>query len=339
MATQKPTEKQVFANQDEQLAALKSEGRSLNKKFGIEGITMASDLKPWKRAAFGIPELDAVIGGGIPHGLFTCIWGGPGSGKTTAAMKLVAQAQKEGKVAYWIALEALDVARAEQFGVDLDRLAIGQFPQAEQALDSIVSVARKGLASIIVLDSIHSLAPKGMQENSKGEKSLSDETMAILARKLSEFFKIASDPIKRAEIAVLLIGQTRMQVGFITIEALTGGNALHHGCKLIIRNRRGAKDDAPREKIKNGDKTEEVIVGFPGVFKLEKVQVPNAKTEGTVVQVPYYFETGYDKPSLATQNPHATDPEALLKAVNSSTKIENPDFKELKPKAKRTKKA
>lgn len=298
MATQKPVEKQEYANKEERLAALRSKGRSLNKKLGIEGISIASDLKAWKRAAFGIPELDVIIGGGIPHGLFSCIWGGPGSGKTSAAMSLAAQAQREGKIVYWIALEALDVARAEKFGVNLDELMIGQFPQAEQALDTIIEYAKEKLVDVIILDSIHSLAPKAMQENSKGDKSLTDETMALLARKLSEFFKWAADPVKRGEVAILLIGQTRMQVGFISIEALTGGNALHHGCKLIIRNRRGAKDEAPTQKIKNEEtgKTEEKIIGFNGVFKLEKVQVPGAKTEGTVISRPYYFESGYELP-------------------------------------------
>lgn len=303
MAEKKPIEKQEYANKEERLAALRSKGRSLNKKLGIEGITIASDLVPWKRAAFGIPELDTIIGGGIPHGNFTTLWGGPGSGKTSAAFKLAAEAQKAGKIVYWIALEPFDALRAKQFGVNLDELMIGQFPQAEQALDTIIDYARDKLVDVIILDSIHSLSPKGEQENSKGEKSVGEDTMALLARKLSQFFKMAIDPVKRAEVAVLLIGQTRMQVGFISIEALTGGNALHHFSKLIIRNRRGAKDEAPVQKVKNEEtgKTEDVITGFNGVFKLEKVQVPGAKTEGTVISRPYYYESGYDLPKYLVE--------------------------------------
>lgn len=349
MAT-KPVQKQVFATKEERLAALRAKGNALNKKLGIEVVTVASDLAPVRRAAFGIPELDAILGGGIPHGSFTTLWGGPGSGKTSSAFKLTAQAQREGKIVLWIPLEPLDAVRAEKFGVNLEELQIAQAPQAEQVLDIIVDYTRDKLVDVIVLDSIHSLAPKGMQENSKGEKSLADETMAILARKLSEFFKIATDPIKRSETAVLLIGQTRMKVGFITIEALTGGNALHHGSRLIIRQRRGASDEAPyiNKKNESTQKTEKVIIGFPTVYKLEKVQVSGCKPEQTVLTLPYYYETGFDLPqdvekenkeikqSLAESNPHATDKEALKRAVISSTKIEVPDFDEgaLDPKPK-----
>ena len=194
-------------------------------------------------------------------------------------------------------MEPIDTERAQQFGVNLDELQIGRFPQAEMALDTIVDYARNKLVDVIILDSIHSLAPKGMQENSKGEKSLSEETMAILARKLSEFFKVAADPIKRSEVAVLLIGQTRMQVGFISIETLTGGNALHHAAKLIIRQRRGPKDSAPRKQITNDKgKKEEIITGFETIYKLDKVQVSGSKTEGSLLSLPYYYETGFDTP-------------------------------------------
>lgn len=298
MAEKKPIIKQLFLSKEERLAALRAKGRALNTKLGIEGIKVASDLVPFKRASFGISELDAFIGGGIPHGSFTTLWGGPGSGKTSSAFKLAATAQKEGKIVYWIPLEPLDPLRAQQFGINLDEMIVGQFPQAEQALDTIIDYTRDKLVDVIVLDSIHSLAPKGMQENSKGEKSLSEETMAILARKLSEFFKIACDPVKRSETAVLLIGQTRMKVGFITIEALTGGNALLHNSRLIIRQRRGASDEAPfiTKKNEKTDKNEKVIIGFPTVYKLEKVQVSGCKTEGSVLTLPYYYESGFDLP-------------------------------------------
>jgi RecA/RadA recombinase len=297
MADKKPVQRQEYATKEERLAALRAKGRDLNKKLGIEVISVASDLTPIQKASFGIPELDALTGGGIPHGNFTVLWGSPGCAKTSTAFKLVSTAQKAGKIVYYLALEPIDTIRAQQFGVNLDELQIGKFPQAEMALDTIIDYARNKLVDVIVLDSIHSLAPKGMQENSKGEKSLSEETISILARKLSEFFKVAADPIKRANIAVLLIGQTRTQIGFISIEALTGGNALHHAAKLIIRQRRGAKDEAPRAIVENDKgKKEEVIIGFSTVYKLDKVQVSGSKTEGSVLALPYYYETGFEEP-------------------------------------------
>ena len=130
---------------------------------------------------------------------------------------MAATAQKEGKIVYWIPLEPFDPIRAAQFGINLDEMMIGQFPQAEQALDTIVDYTRDKLVDLIVLDSIHSLAPKGMQENSKGEKSLSEETMAIRPVNCQSSLRLPVTLLESTNL--LLIGQTRMKVGFITIEA------------------------------------------------------------------------------------------------------------------------
>lgn len=326
MADKKPIVKQEFASKEERLAALRAKGSALNKKLGLEGITTASKILPSTRAAFGIPELDGILGGGIPHGNFTTLWGSPGCGKTSSAFKLAATAQREGKIVYWIALEPMDVLRAKQFGVNLDELQVGQFPQAEQSLDTIIDYTRDKLVDVIILDSIHSLSPRGEQENSKGEKSLADENMAMLARKLSEFFRRAIDPVKRSNTAVLLIGQTRMQIGFISIEALTGGKALHHYSKFIVRERRGASDEAPYITKKNEEgKNEKTIIGFSNVYKLEKVQVSGAKCEGTVLALPYYYETGFELPKAIEDENKEIDA-----AVGTPAPVEEPKEKKTK---------
>jgi RecA/RadA recombinase len=294
----KPIEPQKFTTKAEKIAAMKADMRSRNKALGLEGLSFASDLPTSRRAAFGIPELDKKIGGGLLHGTFSCVWGGEGSGKSTDGYMLTAQAQKEGKTVVWIALERFFPERAIQFEVNLDELVIVQVPKAEQALDVIIDYARRGLADVIILDSIHSLAPKAAQEDSKGEKSMESDTMALLARKLSQFFPIASDPIKRNDVCVLLIGQTRTSVGLFSIEQLTGGFALKHNCRLIIKQTR-TKDDAPSIKVLNEEtqKNETVLTGFGARFRFDKVQIPGCVTEGTVVQLPYYFESGFNDPS------------------------------------------
>lgn len=256
------------------------------------------------------------------------------SGKSTLAHMLTAQAQKEGKIVYYIALEPYDKDRAKHFGVDLDSLVIGQFPQAEQSLDTIIDFARKKLVDVIILDSIHSLAPKGMQEDKKGTKSVGDDTMALLARKLSDFFKIAIDPIKRAGIACLLIGQTRTNLGgFIAIEALTGGNALHHYSKGIVKIRRGQKANAPSEKVwtgsltKSGNKSYETkLIGFESVMKCDKCQISDMVCEGTELRMSYYFESGFSLP------------ENILKEIEEEEKeIQAQDVEEIKEESEVTK--
>lgn len=305
----KPIVKQEFTTKEERLKALRAKGNAFNKSLGIKGVQWASDLAPRKRASFDVPELDEITGGGLIHGAFVTVWGGPGCGKTTLAYKACARAQKEGKIVYWIALEPFDAERAEQFGVNLEELMVGQFPQAEQCLDTIISYAKDKLVDVIILDSIHSMSPKAEQENSKGEKSTADNSIGLLARKLSQFFPMALDAIKRSEIAVMLIGQTRMAIGFICFEHLSGGNALLHNSRLTIRMRRGASDDSPKqityeeteELDSKGNKKKkkiEKIIGFPAVFKLDKVQVTGSKPEGSMMTVPYYYESGFDLPQF-----------------------------------------
>jgi len=308
MADKKPVVRPEYKNNAERLAALKRAARSTNDKLGLECVTMASDIEDTTRAPFDVLEIDTFIGGGIPHGSVTVVWGSAGSGKTTLGLALAAKAQRDGKLVAWIALEPFPKDRAKLFKVNLDEMPVIQCPQAEQSLDIIVDYARNKLVDVMILDSIHSLAPKGMMENSKGEKSLSEETMAILARKLSEFFKIAIDPIKRSNMALLLIGQTRIKLGIVCIDDLTGGNALKHNSRLTIHSRRGAKDDSPVKvtyeetgekdaKGKPKKKKIETIIGFPCVLKLDKVQVSGSQKEQSVVNVPYYYESGFDLPA------------------------------------------
>jgi len=247
---------------------------------------------------------------------------------------LAVKAQKDGKLVAWIALEPFPKDRAVLFGINLDEMPIIQCPQAEQSLDIIVDYARNKLVDVIILDSIHSLAPKGMQENSKGEKSLSEETMAILARKLSEFFKVAIDPVKRSNMAVLLIGQTRIKLGIVCLDDLTGGNALKHNSRLTIHTRRGAKDDSPTRSYKDEEgKKKEEIIGFPCVLKLDKVQVSGSQPELSVLNVPYYYESGFDLPKEIKER--VAQEEAEIKAQESPrTEIEKQVDKEIINKGK-----
>jgi hypothetical protein len=113
---------------------------------------------------------------------------------------------------------------------------------------------------------------------------------------------MAIDPIKRSNIAVMLIGQTRMSIGFISFEHLSGGNALLHNSRMTMRMRRGAADDAPKKisYIEDGEKKKKVeeTIGFNCVCKLDKVQVTGSKPEGSVTAVPYYYESGFELPQF-----------------------------------------
>ncbi len=288
----------------ERLALLKKSMQEINKSAKTDVIHFGKDEESVKQLSVGVPKIDELLGGGVAYGRVTTAWGSPGCGKTTLAYYLTASGQKQGKIVYYIALEGFDPKRAKKFGVDLNDLLIGHFPKAEQSLDSIIKFAREGLVDVIILDSIQGLSPKAEQEEkSKAYKSLEKESMGLLARKLSQFFRVAIDPIGRNKVALFLIGQTRTSIGFIAFDQLSGGNALKHYSKLILHLRRGKKVDSPVEKYKeyymeDGKqkfKTKQNIIGFDCVVVLDKTQITGTKIEGTKIHIPFYSESGFTK--------------------------------------------
>ena len=190
---------------------------------------------------------------------------------------------------------------AAKLGVDTEKLIYIICETAEQVMDTVIKLCREKVVDVIVLDSIQGLSPKGEQVEGKGEKprSLEDDTMALLARKLSQFFRMATPHIADAKCALLMIGQARMDLGsFIKIETLSGGHALMHNSRLILRMRRGQKADAPTEKRPTGKVTEKgkpemesVQIGFDAVIHVEKSQIQNC-VEGNEIHVPFFYTEG-----------------------------------------------
>lgn len=284
----------------EQNDRLKKTVSDLTKAFGHDIIHFASDEIAREKIMFPVPEIDKILGGGIPYGTFSVLWGNKSCAKTTITYNLIAQAQKQGKICAYFDLEnSFDKVWAEKQGVDLNRLLVGHFQIAEEAMDTLIKMSREKALDFVVLDSIQSLSPKGEQETKTGkEKSTEDDTMALLARKLSQFFRMAAGGVHSGKVAVLLIGQARTDLGsFIKLETLSGGHALGHWSVITVRVHRGQKADAPRYKFKVDGKTKELIIGFSLVIKLEKTKVSGTAPEGTEIRVPFFYEHGFNKPS------------------------------------------
>jgi len=289
--------KQINKEQEDRLKKVVSD---LTKSFGHEIIHFASEETIKEKIPFIIPEVNEMIGGGIPYGMFSILWGNKSCAKTTVTYNLIAQAQKQGKLCTYFDLEnSFDKVWAEKQGVNLNRLLVGHFQNAEEAMDALIKMAREKAIDFVVLDSIQSLSPKGEQETKKGkEKSTEDDTMALLARKLSQFFRMAASGVHSGKVAVLLIGQARVDLGsFIKLETLSGGHALNHWSAITIRVHRGQKADAPRYKFTVKGKRKEIIIGFSLTIKLEKTKVSGTAPENTELRVPFYYEFGFNKPS------------------------------------------
>jgi len=278
---------------------LKKVVNELSKSFGHEIIHFASEEPIKERIPTGIDQIDKLMGGGIPEGMFSIIWGNKSSTKTTLSYLIIAQAQKRGKQCMYIDLEqSFDKIWAEKMGVDLNRLLVAQFNQAEEAFDSIIKLCNEKCVNLIVLDSIQSLSPSGEKTTKTGkEKSVEDDTFALLARKLSQFFRMTANGVAKGKVAVLLIGQARTNLSaFIKLDALSGGHALQHWSAITLKSYRGSKVDAPRFKFKVEGKAKEIIIGFSLNIRIEKTKISGTAPENSTAILPFYYEFGFMKP-------------------------------------------
>lgn len=173
----------------------------------------------------GALSLDIALGvGGIPRGRIVEIYGPESGGKTTLALHVVAEAQKEGGLAAFIDAEhALDVTYARKIGVNTDDLLISQPDSGEQALEIAEVLVRSGALDVLVVDSVAALVPRSELEGDMG-----DAQMGLQARLMSQALRKLTGSINRSKTTVIFINQLRMKIGtfFGNPETTTGGNAL-----------------------------------------------------------------------------------------------------------------
>lgn len=292
----------ISSEQKEKKDKLNTVLRDLNKKLGKDSIKYADTIESRKRVSFGHKSIDKLTGGGIPEGTFTTIWGSKGCAKTTISLDLISSAQKQDKQCVYVNGErSYDPVYAKKRGVSVEELAVVNVETLEQGLDIVIKLCREKVANVIIFDSLHGLAPKGELYEGKAdkEKSVADSTMALRARKLTQFFEMSTSFVAESKCAVVLIGQSRMDLsGFIKLETLTGGHALLHFSRLILKVRRGQKADAPSEKRPTGAVTEKgkpemenIQVGFDLVVHVDKSQIEGC-TELSQIHVPFLFEEG-----------------------------------------------
>jgi recombination protein RecA len=187
--------------------------------------------------ATGSPSLDLAIGiGGVPRGRIVEIYGPESSGKTTLALSIAAQAQKEGGVVAFIDAEhALDPTWAEKIGVKLDDLLVSQPSYGEQALDICDLLVRSNSVDVVVVDSVAALTPKAELD---GE--MEDSSVGVQARMMSKAMRKLTGAISQSKATVIFINQIREKIGVIygSPETQPGGRALKFAASLRLDIRR-----------------------------------------------------------------------------------------------------
>jgi recombination protein RecA len=191
----------------------------------------------------GSIELDMALGiGGIPKGRVTEIFGPEASGKTTLALHIIANSQKEGgTVAFIDAEHALDPIYARALGVNTEELLLSQPDNGEQALEICEILLKSGALDVIVIDSVAALVPKAELE---GE--MEDVHVGLQARLMSKALRKITGVVNKTKTAVIFINQLREKIGvmFGNPEVTPGGRALKYysSVRLDIRRIDNIKD-------------------------------------------------------------------------------------------------
>jgi recombination protein RecA len=180
--------------------------------------------------------LDIALGiGGLPRGRVVEIYGPESSGKTTLALHVLAEAQKNGGICAFIDAEhALDPIYARKLGVNVDDLLISQPDAGEQALEIADTLVRSGAVDVLVIDSVAALVPRAELEGEMG-----DSMPGLQARLMSQALRKLTASINRSNTMVIFINQIRMKIGVMygSPETTTGGHALkfYASVRLDIR--------------------------------------------------------------------------------------------------------
>src|SRR5436309_13146561 len=239
-------DKEVPQLSDERKKALNLAITQIEKTCGKGAIMRMGADSPRVRVEIiptGAINLDAAIGiGGIPRGRVTEIFGPESSGKTTLALHVVANAQRQGGAAAYIDAEhALDVEYAKKLGVDIDNLLVSQPDTGEQGLEITEILVRSGAVDVVVVDSVAALVPKAEIEGEMG-----DSLPGLQARLMSQALRKLAGAINRSRTAVIFINQIREKIGvmFGNTETTTGGRALkfYSSVRLDIRRTNQIKE-------------------------------------------------------------------------------------------------
>ena len=226
---------------DKRIKALELAKAQIEKQYRGEELFVELESDSFKVRdnviSTGCLSLDLALGvGGIPKGRIIELYGPEGSGKTTLALHIVAEAQKAGGIAAYIDMEhALDTEYMKKLGINTAELIVSQPSFGEQALDMTDTLIRSNALDLIIIDSVAALVPKAELDGEMG-----DHFVGLHARLMSQAMRKLTGTVKKTDTCLIFINQIREKIGvmFGNPETTTGGRALKFYSSVRMEIRR-----------------------------------------------------------------------------------------------------
>jgi len=281
--------------------------KELNEKYKRPAVMSLQELLdiPTQRHSTGFLSIDNILGGGMPEGRIMEIYGPPSNGKTTLALQIAAQYQKQNprKVLYIDTEQAFDPPYAAALGVNTETLMLNQPESGEEGVDILLRLVETGEIGLAVVDSVASLVP-----TSELESEIQDQSMGVQAKLISRAVKRLLAVGNRTKTIAIFINQIRFKLGVVfgNPETTTGGFALPYWSSIRLDMRRGepiklgkeitgakVKFKTVKNKLASPFQTTELDLTFGHGFCGHSDLATYAKTKGIIEQRgAWYFYKG-----------------------------------------------